>query len=96
VTSWGNNLDSDGSCGFAMPNDLSGLDPRLGPLSDNGGLTPTHALLPGSPAIDHIPVAECRLPRIVGIDQRGVTRPQPAGDACDIGSYEAEPMAGVQ
>ena len=27
-------------------------DPILGPLQDNGGLTPTHELLPGSPAID--------------------------------------------
>jgi hypothetical protein len=27
-------------------------DPGLGPLADNGGPTPTHALLPGSPAID--------------------------------------------
>jgi hypothetical protein len=27
-------------------------DPMLGPLADNGGLTRTHALLPGSPAID--------------------------------------------
>ena len=30
----------------------SPLDPLLGALSDNGGLTLTHALLPGSPAID--------------------------------------------
>jgi predicted outer membrane repeat protein len=29
-----------------------GTDPRLGPLADNGGPTPTHALLPGSPALD--------------------------------------------
>lgn len=28
------------------------LDPMLGPLADNGGPTFTHALLPGSPAID--------------------------------------------
>lgn len=28
------------------------LDPKLAPLADNGGPTPTHALLPGSPAID--------------------------------------------
>jgi hypothetical protein len=27
------------------------LDPRLGPLQDNGGPTPTHAILAGSPAI---------------------------------------------
>ena len=31
------------------------IDPQLGPLADNGGPTMTHALLPGSPAIDAIP-----------------------------------------
>jgi hypothetical protein len=31
---------------------LLGIDPLLGPLGDNGGPTWTHALLPGSPAID--------------------------------------------
>jgi hypothetical protein len=39
------------------PTDLTGsvgspLNPKLGPLQDNGGPTPTMALLPGSPAID--------------------------------------------
>ena len=29
-----------------------GIDPRLGPLAENGGPTLTHALLPGSPAIN--------------------------------------------
>ena len=29
-----------------------GIDPLLGPLQDNGGRSHTHALLPGSPAID--------------------------------------------
>ena len=28
------------------------VDPLLGPLADNGGPTLTHALLPGSPAIN--------------------------------------------
>ena len=42
---------------FNQPGDQTGtslnpLDPILGPLQDNGGLTPTHALLSGSPAID--------------------------------------------
>ncbi|MEM9272434.1 MAG: carbohydrate-binding protein [Cyanobacteria bacterium P01_F01_bin.143] len=42
---------------FAETGDLFGsssspLDPLLGPLQDNGGFTPTHALLNGSPAID--------------------------------------------
>ena len=30
----------------------SPIDPLLGPLQNNGGVTETHALLPGSPAID--------------------------------------------
>ena len=32
--------------------DIVGVNPRLGPLQNNGGQTPTHALLAGSPAID--------------------------------------------
>src|SRR4029079_8381915 len=28
------------------------IDPKLGPLQGNGGNSPTHALLPGSPALD--------------------------------------------
>jgi CSLREA domain-containing protein len=54
-------------------------DPRLRPLADNGGPTRTHALKPGSPAIDA--GAAC-----ASTDQRGVSRPQ--GSACDIGAYE--------
>ncbi len=30
----------------------SPIDPKLGPLADNGGRTKTHTLLPGSPALD--------------------------------------------
>jgi LPXTG-site transpeptidase (sortase) family protein len=56
--------------------------PFLGALTDNGGFTQTHALLTGSPATD----AGATCP---ATDQRGVTRPQPAGGACDIGAYEA-------
>jgi len=36
-----------------LPADTIAQDPMLGPLQDNGGSTMTHALLPGSPAIDH-------------------------------------------
>jgi hypothetical protein len=70
----------------------------LGPLQDNGGPTETHALLPGSPAIDAIPPAECTYdddgdpgtpPVPLATDQRGVARPQGAG--CDIGAFEAIP-----
>ena len=49
-------------------------------LADNGGPTPTIALVAGSPAID-AGAATC-----VPTDQRGVTRPQ--GPACDIGAFE--------
>jgi hypothetical protein len=54
--SGGHNLSSDNSCGFNQPTDLINTDPLLGPLQDNGGPTFTHALLHGSPAIDH---SEC-------------------------------------
>ncbi len=51
--SFGHNLDSENSCGFDQPTDLINTNPLLGPLEDNGGPTFTHALMHGSPAIDH-------------------------------------------
>ena len=71
------------------------LDPGLAPLADNGGYTRTHALQPGSPAVnaDHsVGVFDCP-----GIDQRGFRRPgDDAGDtACDAGAYEAGGMTAV-
>jgi CSLREA domain-containing protein len=57
-------------------------DAGVGSLANNGGLTRTHALLAGSPAID-------RGLNCPGDDQRGVSRPK--GGACDIGAYEYEP-----
>jgi CSLREA domain-containing protein len=63
----------------------------LGPLADNGGPTPTHALLPGSPAIDAGPAA-AGTAGCAAQDQRG--RPRPAdGDGngvsrCDVGDFE--------
>ncbi len=65
----------------------------LGPLANNGGPTMTRASLAGSPAINAIPFADCTdqsspTPQPVTMDQRGVTRPEPAGGNCDIGAYE--------
>jgi len=57
-------------------------DAGVGTLAANGGLTPTHALLGGSPAIDK--GVACP-----NDDQRGVARPQ--GAACDIGAFEFVP-----
>ena len=53
------------------------------PLAANGGPTQTHALLPGSPAIDAGGTSANGCP---ATDQRGFPRPQ--GGACDIGAFE--------
>lgn len=58
-----------------------GTDPKLAPLAMNGGPTPTHEPLPQSPLVN---VTNCNATS----DQRGVSRPQPVGDLCDIGSVE--------
>lgn len=84
------NLDSGNTCDFGDATDLTATDPSLGPLQDNGGPTQTHALLPGSPAIDAGDPA-CPPP---AMDQRGTSRPQPAGGRCDIGAYEFVPGTG--
>jgi len=76
----GHNLESANDCGFNDPSDLINEAPLLGHLQDNGGDMLTHALLPGSPAID---AGDSSLP----FDQRGVSRPQ--GSAADIGAVEA-------
>ncbi len=84
LSSRGNNLDGDGSCGLTSSlDDITSSNPRLGPLADNGGFTKTHRLLPGSPAID----AGQELSDIT-TDQRGVQRPK--GKGYDIGAVEFE------
>jgi CSLREA domain-containing protein len=85
VDSRGHNLADDNSCELNAPGDLVVADAMLGPLANNGGPTDTHALLPGSPAID-AGRPGCPPP---DTDQRGVVRPQ--GAACDIGSVEYLP-----
>lgn len=85
VTSLGGNI-IDGVDAFNVltePNDqaeVAGLASTLGPLQDNGGLTPTIALLDGSPAIDGGVASS------LASDQRGTTRPQ--GSGYDSGAYE--------
>ncbi|MCP4539683.1 MAG: DUF11 domain-containing protein, partial [Chloroflexi bacterium] len=86
-TSNGYNLSND-PCDnlLTATGDLINTNPLLGPLQDNGGNTPTHALLSGSPAIN---TGNCDL----STDQRGETRPGTFTTFCDIGAYEAQ---GVQ
>jgi hypothetical protein len=98
LTSQGYNLCSDSGGGLLTGTaDQTSADPLLGPLADNGGPTLTHALLPGSPAIDK--------GRSFGLttDQRGATRPldfsnfpnAAGGDGADSGAFEigAPPLA---
>jgi hypothetical protein len=90
-TSNGYNIESPSdTCGFDQEGDLSVLDLMLGPLQDNGEPTQTHALLPGSPAIDRIPVADCQVTE----DQRGEPRPVAIlgpEPKCDVGAFEVQP-----
>jgi fibronectin-binding autotransporter adhesin len=78
LTSQGNNIADDFTCGLGGSGDQPGVDPQLAPLADDRG-TLVHAIAPGSPAHD---AGVCQ----VGIttDQRGVPRLAP----CDVGAYE--------
>jgi len=81
------NLDSGTTCGLSGTGDKSGQNPLLGPLQNNGGPTPTHALAVGSPAIDA--GTNTGSP---AVDQRGVARPKD-GDGngtatTDMGAFE--------
>jgi hypothetical protein len=60
------------------------INPKVGPLAENGGATPTVALLAGSPAISAGDPVACKAAPISGRDQRGVTR----SAACDVGAYD--------
>lgn len=75
------NLSSDNSCSFGGGRD--NVNVLLGPLKNNGGLTPTHlpALSPLSPAIDDGTPSNAP-----ATDQRGIPRPQ--GAAFDVGAVE--------
>lgn len=65
------------------------IDPKLGALGNNGGLTETVPLLPGSPAIDMVRKAQCKDANglLLHTDQRGMRRP--IGGGCDAGAFEA-------
>jgi CSLREA domain-containing protein len=91
------NLEDADSCHLVdsanQPN-FPNTQPLLGALAENGGPTPTLALLPGSPAIDVVSSAirtNCeKMP-----DQRGYPRGRPRTNIggndvffCDIGAYE--------
>ena len=98
-----NNLIGDGSNMTGIVNTSQGnqigdsgspIDPKLGPLTDNGGPTQTHALLGGSPALEAgddcvLTLDGCSSGNpAITTDQRGVARPQ--GNHVDIGAFELQ------
>jgi hypothetical protein len=88
VTSHGYNLSSDDGGGYLTgPGDQINTDPLLGPLQDNGGPTLTHALLPGSPAIN-AGDPNFTLPPVY--DQRGPNFYRVRDTNIDIGSFEVQ------
>jgi hypothetical protein len=90
VQTYGNNLENTNTCGLVATGDKINLNPNLGPLQNNGGATATHALRPGSLAVDAGANNGCP-----ATDQRGVARPidgnRDGSAVCDIGAFEAPP-----
>ncbi|HEY2395488.1 MAG TPA: choice-of-anchor Q domain-containing protein [Rudaea sp.] len=91
IVSLGYNLTDDATAIFLdLVSDQVNTDPMLRPLADNGGPTKTHALKPGSPALDAGDRSGSNA------DQRGYQRPydQPGvtnvGDGSDIGALEQD------
>jgi len=88
VMSLGYNLSSDDAFGILTgPGDQINADPMLGPLQNNGGPTLTHALLPGSLAIDTGNPSFTPPPRH---DQRGRGFARVVRGRIDIGSFEVQ------
>jgi hypothetical protein len=83
----GHNLIGNSPSGFAFDQtDVRAVDPRLGPLQDNGGPTQTVAPLPGSPALNAGGPVQPGL-----ADQRGVVRT----GGVNIGAFQASASAFV-
>jgi len=75
--------------GDALGGETGGIiaaDPLLGPLADNGGFSRTHALLPGSPAID------AAVWSTAVEDQRSFSRTFAGNAAADVGAFEVAPL----
>jgi hypothetical protein len=96
-TGSGHNLigEADGGTGFSTANGdkfgstASPLNPLLGSLQNNGGPTPTLALLPGSPALNA--GDNSALAATGSSDQRGQGFARVVNGIIDIGAFEVQP-----
>ena len=92
ATSLGYNISSDdGGGNLTGPGDQINTDPMVGPLQDNGGRTLTHALLPGSPAIN---TGDPNFTPPPLYDQRGSPFVRVFNGRIDIGAFEVQPPRG--
>lgn len=85
----GDSIDTNVPVNYQM-SDIRDQNPLLGVLQNNGGPTPTHALLVGSPAINAGDNAKAVDPfdnSPLTSDQRGFI-PRTTGGTVDIGAYE--------
>jgi hypothetical protein len=84
------NTAGTGVCAFSGNGNIVGPDPMLLALANNGGVTQTQALQPGSQAVDAGDPNGCadRFDHILTTDQRGSGYPRPTGLRCDIGAFE--------
>ena len=88
ITSNGYNISNDDGSGYLTgPGDQINTDPILGPLQGNGGPTFTHALLPGSPAID---AGDPNFTPPPFNDQRGPGFDRVVNGRIDKGSFEVQ------
>jgi len=96
VHSLGYNLSSDsgvnniysGAGDLTATGDQINTEPMLGPLQDNGGPTFTHALLPGSVAID---AGDPNFMSPPDYDQRGPGFSRVYNGLLDVGAFEVQP-----
>jgi len=87
VTSLGYNLSSDDGGGYlTATGDRINIDPKLGPLQNNGGPTFTHLPASDSPAIDGSDPA-------LSMDQRGPGFARVVNGRADIGAVEVQATA---
>ncbi len=86
ITSLGNNLADDDSCGLTVTGDIENVDPKLGNFQTYNSLW-FHTLSVDSPAIDSGNNAVCP-----SVDIRNKLRPRDGNfdgiSNCDIGAYE--------
>jgi hypothetical protein len=80
----------------ASGGNLTGVDPLLGPLQDNGGPTQTMALLPGSPAINagsNALAVDPATNQPLTTDQRGAGYSRIVNGTVDVGAFEVQLVA---